>query len=464
MDPRREHWELLNESEKEFLRPLCNIHAEVTARYQFVSEKQAKSKAVNDKLNADFCELCTEQGIDTKRAAAISTKLFNAPWYCYFVTDVQANNGNWDTVFSLCTHKHPDKAKALQPGKYKAFYDAEFSGEQNPDVFYPQILDGLHLPHDHKYISPTHYEVLATVAEVYTDQNSGVLIPRIGGRRIKSVDMPLDKPNNKMWNMLAETTGGQLKLAFATEKTGSKKEVSVLYSIDFDELKDTRITKALEPFDKRVYIALAALYNAGNEYVTIQQIYNAMGYDGVVGGPTRERINDSVTKVAAARVYMDNIQEVQAGYRYPQFQYDGQLLPMERVQAVINGQFVESVIHLLREPPVISFARGRKQITTVDRKLLATPVNKTNTNLAIEDYLITRIAKARTGKGQKRILYSTLYEEAHLTTSKQQQRAKPQIEKILTYYVKCNFISAFTMDKDAVTFTYDAAPKLPAKT
>lgn len=465
MDPKRERWELLTESEKEFLRPLEYIHGTIMSKYRIDTEGETeKSKAVNDLQNEEFRTMCIEQGVDIKRAAAISTKLFNSPWYLYYITGAKSKNGSWENVFSLCTYKAPDKNILLQPEEYPVFYKAAWSTNTDPDTAYPAILDGLHLTHDYKYISAAQYEVLATVAEVFTDQAAGVLIPRIGGRRIKTVDIPLDKPNSKLWNMLTETTGGQLKLAFATERTGSKKEVSVIYSIDFDELTDTRITKALEPFDKRVYSAMAALFNSGNESVTLQQIYNAMGYEGTAGKYDRARINDSVTKMAAAKVYMDNVQEVQAGYRYPQFKYDGQLLPMERIQAVVNGQFVESVIHILREPPMISFARGRKQLTTVDKKLLATPVSKTNTNLAIEDYLLTRIAKARTGKGQKRILYSTLFTEAHLTTSKQQQRAKAPIKKILDHYAECGFISKYVMDAEGITFSFASTRKLPEKT
>lgn len=464
MDNKRERWELLTAEEKEFLKPLEAIYRAVMDKYQQIDEKKANSAAVIKKQNKDFRALCEEREIDTKRAAAISAKLFTTHWYCYFFTDIEVNGGDTISVYSLCMDRYPNKTKLLSPKKYTAFYEAATSTVTDPDIVYPQILDGLYLPHEYKYISANHYEVLATIAELYSDQSNTLLIPRIGGRKIKALDLPLDKPNSRIWNMLTETTGGQLKLAFATEKAGSKKEVSILYSIDFDELKDARITKALEPFDKRVYIAVAALFNAGNTLITIPQIYNAMGYNGTPGKFDREKINTSITKMAAAKIFVDNAEEVNAGYKYPLYQYEGYLLPLERVNAIVNGDLVESVIRPFREPPMITLARGRKQITTIDRKLLTTPVNKNNTNIAFEDCIMARIIKARSGKGTKRILYNTLYKEAHLTTSKQQTRAKAPLKKILDYYVECAFISSYTMDGEGITFSTGTTEKLPAKT
>lgn len=450
MSEKRKQWELLTESEKQFLLPIEKIISDISAKYRYVDEEAANSKIISDKQNEEFRSMCAAMEIDTKRAAAISTKLFTSPWYCYYISNVDTTNGEWINVFSLCTSQHPDPI-TINPTTNPDFYKAAWSTSTDPDAAYPAILDSLHLQRNFKFIYVEDYEALATIAEVYTDQDNGVIIKRMGGRRIKSVDIPLDKPNSKIWNMLAVTTGSQI--AFSTKRAGTKKEVSVLYSIDFDELTDAKITKTLDPFDKRVYVAVAALFNAGNTSMSVSQIYNVY-YDGVPGKSDREKINNSITKMAAARILIDNAQEVNAGYKYPRVQYEGYLLPMERVNVIINGDLVESAIHPFREPPMISFARGRKQITTVERKVLATPVNKTNTNLAIEDYLLNRITKARAGNGQRRILYSTLFEEAHLTTSKQQQRAKKTIEKILTHYVSCDVIKRYTTDAEGISFSF----------
>ena len=275
-------------------------------------------------------------------------------------------------------------------------------------------------------------------------------IPRAAAKRSQSVEYPLDKPNSIIWNLLETDTEGQI--AFNLAKYGSKKEVPAYYAIDFDDLgNDIQITKRLQPFDKRVYIAVSSLFNAGNNIITIPQIYYAMGYTGTPGDTDRTKINDSITKMTAARIFFDNEQEA-AVYKYDRFRYDGSLLPLERGTAIVNGQLVDAAVHIFREPPLITFAKQRKQITTIDIKLLQSPISKTDANLSIDDYLLERISKAKNGKGRNcRILFKTLYERAGITTKKQEQRAPNKIKKYLTHYQNNGFITRFTMEKDGIT-------------
>lgn len=178
MDNKRERWELLTAEEQAFLKPLEQIHYAIINKYQYISEKKANSKALNNKLNEDFRIMCADQGIDTDRAISISAKLFKVPWYCYFITDVEEKAGGWQNVFSLCTHKNPNKIIVLQPDKYPSFYEAAWNTNTDPDTAYPAILDSLRLTHDYKYIGPTHYEVLQAIAEVYTNYAKSLITPR----------------------------------------------------------------------------------------------------------------------------------------------------------------------------------------------------------------------------------------------------------------------------------------------
>lgn len=275
-------------------------------------------------------------------------------------------------------------------------------------------------------------------------------IAKVGGRRIKSLDFPLDKLNANIWKLLEKDTGGQI--AIGTEKHDSKVQLNILYSINFEELGNgIKITKRLEVFDKRVYIAIAALFNAGNAYISMQQVYNAMGYDGRPGTSDIRKISESISKMAAAHIFIDNTQEAQA-YNYPEIRYDASLLPMERARVILNGQEVEA-IHLFREPPVVSFARGRKQLTQIERRLLASPLNKTNQNMELEDYLIERIAHAKRGTLSAKIKYDTIFEQTNMN-GKQRQRAPEKIAKLLDHYVKCAWIKSYQMEKDGVRIAW----------
>lgn len=285
-------------------------------------------------------------------------------------------------------------------------------------------------------------------------------IPHTAITRAQSVEYPLDKPNSKIWNLLEKDTQGQV--AFNMAKHGSRQTFLAYYAIDFDALSnDGRITltKRLLPFDKLVYIAVSALFNAGNNVITLSQIYYTMGYTGRPGPKDLTRINEAITKMTTARIFFDNEQEAEKYKKYPRFKYDGSLLPLERGTVIVNGKLADAAIKIYREPPLISFAKQRNQITTLDAKLLRAPISKTDANLQIQDYLLERISRARNGRSRScRILFKTLYERTGIpdkpktnTEKQRKKRAPEKIKKYLTYYQEQEFITRFTTEPDGIT-------------
>ena len=284
------------------------------------------------------------------------------------------------------------------------------------------------------------------------------LLPRIMATPPDSLEYPIDKINANIWEDLAaaskDSPNGQL--AFAVEKTGSRKEATIFYSINFDELEKLdglKLTKALTPFDKRVYIAVNAIYAQSGQYMSAGQVFAAMGNTGKPSKKQLEKVNESLTKMGAARVYLDNGQEIGVNKGYKHFRYDAPLLPFERVNAYINNALVESAIHLFREPPLMTFAKERNQITTITKKLLESPVNKTEGNLRIDDYLIERIARMKSGKGKtsRKMLYSTIYEKCQIKTRLQRHRTPETIRRYLDYYKECDYIAGYTEEQDGIT-------------
>ena len=280
-------------------------------------------------------------------------------------------------------------------------------------------------------------------------------LPAATIKRPDIVEYPLDKVNSNIWNLLQETTGKQLKLGLNMAAEGSKEKLNIYYSIDFSNLEKEglKITRQLTPFDKRVYIAIAALYNAGNKVMTLTQIHFAMGNTGRPSNPQLEKINESITKMRGANVFIDTLEESQR-YNYPRFKYEDYLLPVARATAIVNGKLADAAIQLEKEPPIITFAKGRKQITTVTVKVLQSPISKTNANLLIDDYLIERIAQAKSGRQPKKILYSKIYERAQIKTKMQRQRAPDKIQTYLEHYKACGLISAYKMKEDGITIEF----------
>ena len=156
-----------------------------------------------------------------------------------------------------------------------------------------------------------------------------------------------------------------------------------------------------------------------------------------------------------ASIHISNENEAD-NYNYHKFTYDGSLLPMERITNVnIKGNIVESAVHPFREPPMLTFAKEHgNQLTTIDIKLLQSPVNKTEESLQVEDYLIERISKAKNGALSKKILISTICENANITSKSQKSKLPEKLKRFLDHYKTCNFIKGYTLAKDSITIDF----------
>lgn len=282
------------------------------------------------------------------------------------------------------------------------------------------------------------------------------LPPHYTIRHADHLPYPLDRPNRIIWLMkmtLEEQQEGKWERAIKTNTQHPEATVDCGIYSDFDKLDGLTITKQLTPYDKLVYVAAATLFNAGNDVFSVTQIHKAMGNEGQPAPNQIQQINDSLTKMGAARIYLDNKNELKVNKGYKRFKYDGDLLPFERISAYINGKLTDAAIHLFREPPLITFARERKQITSLPRTLLQVPISKTIANLTIEDYLLTRIGRMNHPKSKisRKMLFSTIYEECGITDKKQKQRVPRKIKECLERYRKTGFISGYIMEKDSVT-------------
>lgn len=275
-------------------------------------------------------------------------------------------------------------------------------------------------------------------------------------KKARSINYPMDKVNRKLWENLEE-----INVNFLVGRN-KKQDISIIVTVNFDKLEGISISKTLTMFDKRVYIAVAALFNAGNETITLTQIHYTMGNTNKPAKYQIERINEAVTKMMMAVIYVDNSQEIESKYKYKRFSYTGSLLPSEKISAIVNGQLTDAAIHIFREPPLMTFARERRQLTTFEAKLLQSTLSKTEANLAIEDYLLERISstKAAAEAGREKrtvineILLDTLYKETGIINRIQRARAIEKIKAYFNYYVECGFITIYKMKPDRIIFNF----------
>lgn len=300
-------------------------------------------------------------------------------------------------------------------------------------------------------------------------------------QRIDKLDMPIDKVNSNVWKGLATTEENQLAFDFididdverndgmgvAFEMGNKKQGVSVplYFSIAWSELENenAKIPK-LTAYDKLVYQAVSSLYNYVSETITISQIYHAMGNNSRPNSRDADKIYNSLTKMSTARIYINNTKEHERYDNMPEFVYDDYLLPFRREKMKINGATTDFVIQLYCEPPLMNFARGRKQITTIPRNVLLSPISQTETNLQIQDYLLEQIPHMKSGhRNNKKIRYDTLYAETGRRDSKQKNRARNSMLTYLNHFVSVGYIDGYDVLDDGVEIQVEVKKKTAAK-
>jgi len=303
---------------------------------------------------------------------------------------------------------------------------------------------------------------------VNTPPETNVLLPAIisiGGKEPEKIHYPVDKINSLLFSKGFEKSGNY---PISAEKHGSKKEITTILTLDFEELeRDTALTfRKLTPFDKRVYLSAGALLEAGNKYISATQIYKAMGGKGRPAPNQIENIVNSCKKMMIYRLRIDNRQEAEA-YNYPLFQ-NGYffLFPFEIVENVtINGKLTDFCIHALKdELLLIEYARERKQVKSFTLEQWTLPFSMTEEHILIDDYFRKRIShmqrdKEKTGRYINKILFKTIYENLGIDTKrgataimrKKKSRTAPKFRQLLEHYKDTGIITGYTEGQDGFT-------------
>lgn len=279
---------------------------------------------------------------------------------------------------------------------------------------------------------------------------------------IKKVLRPTDKVNNTIFDKLSQEKAlqqdGSFKYAMQTG-TGKGGRIGLVYTIVSEisraeeEAGDAiRKTRPLTEFDKLIHAIVGTLYYSGHEEMTVNQIYTFLNGNDIKASTFQlNKINDSLTKMSLTRVYIDNEKEIGVLEGYKPFRHDENLLSFRR-DSFVGG---DSRIILNTEPILFKFAIQRKQITAIPLEVLRPPLSKSEGNLAINDYLISRITAAKKGKISSKVLYRTLFDRCAITEKKQRRRAKETISTLLNHYVGSGFIKDYKLEKDGIFLFLD---------
>lgn len=272
----------------------------------------------------------------------------------------------------------------------------------------------------------------------------------------EKVNFPLDKVSAVISTLTAEHNKQEIPIA--VEKKGSNKEINIYLTIDFDELDTLGIkaVKRMTEFDKRVYVAISAIFYNGYTETTLTQIHYAMGNKKRPSYNQLEKIRESIIRMQKISLHVDNREEAETYKNHKRVKYDGQLLSTEMVtteETTNAGKRLDGVIKIHREPFLSWFARIRRQVVTIPMGVLQSPISKTEGHLAIEHYLLTRLARKKKSKRCK-ILFKTFYDRIGANDKKKEQRAKEDAEKYLDHYIETGQIGGYETGKDGFEITY----------
>ena len=186
--------------------------------------------------------------------------------------------------------------------------------------------------------------------------------------------------------------------------------------------------------------------------MSLSQIAAVMGNRSNPSTNMIERIEKSIYKMMTAAVILDQTEDYS---KYTELviekKYIGNVLAAERKMATINGQLVADALHLYREPILMEFARVRGQLSRVPKEVIENTKRQTDNNIAIETYLMQRIARMKDPKAKaiKKIRYDAIFKDAELV-GKQQHRAMSTIFEYLDHYKKVGWIEGYSRIKEGV--------------
>lgn len=283
---------------------------------------------------------------------------------------------------------------------------------------------------------------------IFEEEEKKNALPKVDTKKLDNIIFPLDKVNSTLWYGFPVGTVKGLK-AESTRDSNDGKQANILLLLDFTALNgvNINISRELTVYDKWVWNACANLKEQGHDVITAEQIYKAMGNSGRPNAKLKEKILESVETISRARVSIDTTAENELYPKYDKFRATFPLLSTEICTASARGQIVEDAIRIIETPKLFSFAEDRKQVTRLPVNVLDSPISKTEDNLLLSDYLLTRISKMRNNPSiPKTILLETIYQKCEVRTYKQKQRLPEKIERILTHYKNIGWINDYKLN------------------
>ena len=239
-------------------------------------------------------------------------------------------------------------------------------------------------------------------------------------------------------------------------------EVLTAISLSY-EGEGVNISKALSRTDTNIHDAIASLYAEGNTTFTTRQVFEALT-GSTTSNPKHEKlaeIEKSLDKQRRTFVKLDFTQEMRGrkayfeGERITEYKRESFMLDASK-ETIRTANGTEATGYVLHSAPILYMhAALAKQLVSYPQRLLTAlqeTGSNTNTNIAVRQYLLTRIEQAKNPKSRmsNRIRYSEVFKEAELgeLTRTQKKRHVDHIKRCLDVLTKEGYIQGYKERKE----------------
>ena len=239
-----------------------------------------------------------------------------------------------------------------------------------------------------------------------------------------------------------------------------KKEINTMVSLALPRQFELEGKNRMDAYDKAVLNGVNSLLENGTVNFTIPMLYHAMTgkTNPTVDEGLLHELQNRIELMRRTLITIDLSEELEARYldiglTEPQVQ--GYLLPANKISARINGREVQ-VYHLLDTPPMLAYAKLKRQLATVPLSLLNAPLNNNATTIPLKNYLISRCEGMRNPHNSlksNKILFRSIYAELGEEDAGKvrKKRIRDYTEVVLKHMVDKGYLKRYTFTKSGRT-------------
>lgn len=267
-------------------------------------------------------------------------------------------------------------------------------------------------------------------------------------------------PTDSISRNLARLLPDENEVFVGNSSVGGKPRhgISSVVTMDFPAPIQVDDGRYLSSYDKAILNGVSSLLLSGTMYFTIPMLFRAMTglSNPSMGESAVENIRSRLEYMRRTTIRIDYTDEVAAHFiqknqDVQKFVISQYLLPMSKMDAVLNGRNVEAY-YLIDTPPLLQYASSKRQISLVDLQLLNAPLNNNIGNIVLKNYILSRIEGMKNHNNNiqsHKILFRSIYEElGEPEPSKlRRTRLRGYTDVFLKYLAEQNYIAGYAFTR-----------------